>query len=222
MRSQVRPPTRWLLYCDDRYSPAWFRQRLEGISESWIEPVWVNHLDQEDLNTSVYARSTGSDNIITTRLDNDDAVARNFCERIQEEYRGVREAINFPSGAQYVQGAVYSRLDPSNAFISLVAPRSKNGPTVFATRHDRLIDVAPVRQVRDHAMWMQVVHGLNINQPVVGFRVRSEKIMQHFELQVQLDDRGILLDGIRSRASIAGKVLGNPSKLRQILKIFGG
>ena len=62
--------------------------------------------------------------LITSRLDNDDAIARDFVEMVQNCFTKQEvEFINFTYGAQYSDGRMFARLDPSNAFISLIERR---------------------------------------------------------------------------------------------------
>jgi hypothetical protein len=183
----------------------------------------VPALRAPELTQTVAERTaTAARHLITTRLDNDDAVAREFCARIRAEYRGRVEVLNFTRGAQYHRGRIYTRLDPSNSFASLVAANVAEPLTVYADRHDRLSNLASIRQIKDHPMWLQVIHGRNINQPIAGIRARPGPVCEHFGIDVPVVPPGpeAYLDGLRSAARLAVKV-ARPSGLRRLARVIG-
>jgi len=78
---------RWLLLCDAR-TPEPHRSRLEGYERvSNAEIIWVDDEVQAGLRAAVAARLGHGTHVITSRLDNDDAICRDFVERVQEAAR---------------------------------------------------------------------------------------------------------------------------------------
>ncbi len=66
---------------------------------------------------------TGTTHLITTNLDNDDAIHARFVEHIQNEFTGQRrEFLNFTNGFLFdtIRELLYVRRHRSNPFVSLV------------------------------------------------------------------------------------------------------
>lgn len=224
MRAQTAPPDRWLIYCHSLAgSPAWFRERAATWDIPWLEPVWLPTLDQAELTATVFERlPEGAEQVITTRLDNDDAVARDFCQQIRAAAGAEREFINFPSGAQYADGKLYRRADPSSPFLSFVEPAGPGLATVYIVGHDRASEAAPVRQVATHPMWMAVIHGRNLVQQVSGVRVPPGSVLQHFALDVPVRAGGVGLaaDIAVTAGRIGLKSLSSPSRRARLRRII--
>lgn len=105
--------------------------------------------------------------VITTRLDNDDAVRSDFVERIQREsHFGEREFLNLSSGYVWFEGRVLRQEHLSNSFISCVEPAS-DIRTVHCEQHGKLSRVGPIRQIATgEPYWMRVCHDRNkLNRP---------------------------------------------------------
>jgi hypothetical protein len=106
--------------------------------------------------------------LLTTRLDNDDALHRRFVETLQSHVRpGVREFINPTFGLILADGRLYRDRDNSNPFISFSEPVS-DCHTVLIDQHPLLARHGPVRQFSLPDAWLQVVHGGNIVNAVRG------------------------------------------------------
>ena len=119
--------------------------------------------------------------LLTTRFDNDDALHRQFVERLHDEVRpGTTEALNFPYGVVLGRGRTYLSLQASNAFVSLseIFPNPK---TVLGDTHNTISRIAPVRNIEGGPAWMQVVHNSNVSNKLRGRRMRSGVLLQGFE-----------------------------------------
>jgi len=216
MRSQTVPPDAWLLYCSEN-SPAWFRERIDEWAVPWLDVAWIPDrgewqwlAQRGDVPWSDRVRELldGSSDVVTSRLDNDDAVARDFCERVRRASRGRREFINFPNGAQYGEGRVYLRPDRSSPFLSLVEPAGAGVQTVFAFGHSRASKWAPIRQVFSHPMWLGVVHGENFLQSLSGFEVPPGIVLKHFDVDAPVAGAGVgrtVVSGVRFAAGVLSR-----------------
>lgn len=225
MLAQTVPPDSWLILCDDA-SPAWFRERLDDVLPAWAQTVWFEGpLDKGRLSREV-ARRAGGGPVITTRLDNDDCVARDFIATIQEHSAARdRYFVNFTVGAQYQSGRFYHRLDPSNAFISLVEPASDEPPrTVFLDTHNRLNRHGRIVQVHTHPMWLQMVHGRNVANVVRGVRVGPGRVVPHFDVPLEQDPSGyvaLALDKLTTTLGLAGRVVRSRRRVTWLLRSLG-
>lgn len=219
VRSQTRQPERWLIFCDDR-SPDWFRAELQAIlPDPQFEPVWVSEVFGGAVaSREVAGRFSGRPYLITTRLDNDDLVARNFLEAIQERFTGQDLAfINFLHGAQNDDGRMYLRSDPCNPFVSLIERRGDHPPlTVFVDDHDRLRAYGEVHQVRTHPMWVQVIHGTNLANVARGIRTQPERVLRYFDVPLPMEESGkvaLAADRVLSTVRLGLRVVRRPHRL---------
>lgn len=123
----------------------------------------------------------GTDWVLTTRLDNDDGWHEQFVERVQAEVRpGTREFLNFSTGYIVTDDRTYLYRHLSNAFISFSEP-VEGLMTPFATNHELLAKLAPVRQIAGAPGFYQLVHGGNFSNKVRGTRVPVAQARQGFE-----------------------------------------
>jgi len=125
---------------------------------------------------------------LTTRLDNDDALAVGFVHCLQgivhsltAEQLGPKENlfINFTKGLQLNEGTFYDFEDATNAFASLIE-RSANPHTIFWVDHPSIHDVAPVLQADTQPLWLQNVHETNVYNYVRGTKLDTVDISKEF------------------------------------------
>jgi len=109
----------------------------------------------------------GYDFVITTNLDNDDAVSPSFLEEVRKEFRGEMEYLNVTEGfnlCDYPDNNVYvGKQKFSNPYRSLVEPVSDSMKSVYHITHGDSAKIAPVRQIGQNARWLQIIHGNNLS-----------------------------------------------------------
>ncbi|HWT30510.1 MAG TPA: glycosyltransferase [Propylenella sp.] len=179
--NQFEPPDHWLLgfaaMWRDQVSPA-----LNAVGgHSWIRPVW-----QHDTREPIFATFRrellsllqGSfSHVITTRLDNDDAINRWFTHHLKQYSAAVVHhypelddfGVTFPFGAHYHGGDCRIYTNPTNHFISRIQTaahfRATEMSTVLVINHNRLLLRGEGRRVflpiTTDPMWLEVVHGGN-------------------------------------------------------------
>ncbi len=159
----------WVLFCDPDIPPR-FRERIRGYAE-WetLRPIFFrNQFDQGMVRATVAGFAHSHSHLITSRLDNDDAICRTFVESVQREFRGQDyEFVNFTNGYVWEGGRLWAGRHTSNPFISLIE-RTANYSTVYCGNHMELHLQGPVVQVAEPAAWLQVVHGRNLSNRVWG------------------------------------------------------
>ncbi|MFZ5813452.1 MAG: glycosyltransferase [Thermodesulfobacteriota bacterium] len=130
--------------------------------------------------------------LLTTRLDNDDALARNFTQTVQEAARhlldqnqlpGNRCYMNLPNGLQYHDGTLYAFKDVTNAFVSLLEPAA-SPKTVFWVDHPAIHTKAPVVQIQAPPLWLQTVHGTNVYNYLRGSPLDDDTVLRGFDLNL--------------------------------------
>ena len=124
--------------------------------------------------------------VVTTRLDNDDGLQRDFVKKLHEQVRvGSEAALDFPWGIVLANGAPYLSRQKSNAFISLSEPLT-GAKGVYAIRHKEMSRRYSVQTVSNDPSWLQSLHGLNYGNKVRGWRIPSAKLPDGFEVGGQL------------------------------------
>ena len=218
MRSQSSACTRWLIFCDVG-SPAWFEpslsETLAGNPEA--EPVWTDQPFWDCVRVEIAQRVEGHGKLITTRLDTDDAIARDYLRAVQEAARNVPfGAVNFLHGAQLLGTRVYRRSDPSNPFISFVEESSREPLTVFVDEHHVLDRHGPVLQVRTAPLWLQSIHDNNITSTLGGIRTSAHRVLRDFDLPVSPDETAleVAVDSVRTALRMGVRVFTAPHRLR--------
>ena len=169
VRSQTNHNFDWVVFCHPEM-PAALRERVRALAE-WktFRPIFFfNVFDQAMVRAAIADLVQGFSHLITTRLDNDDAVSRTFVDTIQKHFTGQDfEFLNFTNGYIWQQGRLYRGQNLCNPFVSLVE-RAENYATVYCGNHAHLDRIGPVVQIPEPAAWLQVVHGRNLSNRVWG------------------------------------------------------
>ena len=134
MRAQTNQNFRWLVFFDAQ-TPDIFQERIRSYSR-WgnFIPCYVDsfsNLENHDIINENIAPS--SKYLITTRIDNDDAISTTFVDEVQKNFCGQRfEFINFANGylLDINNHRLYKKKISSNMFVSLIE-RIENFKTVF-------------------------------------------------------------------------------------------
>jgi hypothetical protein len=125
----------------------------------------------------------GYTHLITSRLDNDDAICRTFVESVQARFhRQGFEFLNFTNGYVWSGGRVWSARHVSNPFISLVEDAADYS-TVYCGNHMELDQQGPVVQISEPAGWLQVVHGRNLANRVWGTPRPDATLSEEFAIR---------------------------------------
>jgi hypothetical protein len=174
----------WLIYFDAATPPAFVERARRGCAgRANIRLMFCDLYDHTLLARDLRAELTPAPEwLLTTRLDNDDGLRRDFVQRVHDNLRFAgAEAINFPNGIVYAGGRAYSHRDESNAFLSLLEP-FRDFKTVLIVKHPDMAQVAPVRQIEGEPAWLQVIHDTNIRNRVRGWRVPADQALEGFEI----------------------------------------
>ncbi|HOF39809.1 MAG TPA: glycosyltransferase [Candidatus Hydrogenedentes bacterium] len=203
VKAQTCANFRWLVFFDEA-TPDEFKERFQAyhLEFSNFEPIYLTEHNPDTVTQAVRQRlAPDTPFVITTRLDNDDALCRDFIQRVQTEFHHQdAEIINFPFGYIWFKGRLYLYRDSSNPFTTLI---EKNGDfsTVLARWHTRLSEIAPIRQAKGKPAWLQVVHGKNRKNRVRGRRILPDAasfsvdfVLAPGVLQPSNIRKGLLLD----------------------------
>lgn len=184
----------WLVLFDQA-TPLRF-QRVIACYESYANflPLYCSGFDSiiPDVIRKMQELQPDAAFYLSTRLDNDDALARHFVKVLQEIVTSLLQQpgkdfaplyFNFPNGLQYANGAVHDFKDRTNAFVSLLEP-SKDPHTVYWVDHPAIYKVARVAQIAAPPLFLQNVHGQNVYNYIRGPLVEDADPLRDFDLNL--------------------------------------
>lgn len=185
VRGQKNQDFKWIVLFDVN-TPGSFREKIDAYTD-WNNfiPRFITSLDELPGIVSDETDETAK-YLITTRLDNDDAIGVDFIELVQHQFSGQHfEFVNFSSGYVLHRDKLYLKTGfYSNPFISLV---EKIGAfkTVYCGPHNKLYDLGTIRKIETKPLWLQIVHKHNISNRVrdSNMRVPTHLLNQDFTIR---------------------------------------
>lgn len=159
---------RWIVLFD-MATPVEWKERIEAQAKGIFEPVWTpDRWNPAFVQKLVLDRlEPDTEYLITSRLDSDDIVSKDYIARIQALFNDQgRCFINFKHGIEKVvkgQTTEYRALQhPRSAFLSLIERVGKTPcATVYCGDHGKVTRRKNVIHVRGHYGWIQILHGRN-------------------------------------------------------------
>lgn len=189
VKNQSEENFTWLI-CIDPNTKKKYRSFLESINlnKKKCEIVEVSsygiladklgNFIKNDLNCS-------KEYVITSRLDNDDAIERRFIGHIQNEFNRQKfQPLIFPHGYQLVlvEDDKYMKKVklPKGPFISLIERTESEVSTVLSKPHTKW-NFKKVKSLTKYRPWLQLVHGKNIaNGEVIGRTITNLDTKERF------------------------------------------
>jgi hypothetical protein len=187
VRAQTCQNFAWLIYFDPE-SPEWLMSRIESHAREGIYiPVFRTSLDPVEIISDIMAAGCrNTSRLMTTRLDNDDALAVNFIERLQEvEPQAEGTAIYIANGLIKSGSRLYLRTDKRNAFCSVLEDWA-SASTCWSNWHNLLEKNMRPLVLYGEPGWLQVIHGANVSNRVRGRLISPRKY--HGLFPSHLDD----------------------------------
>lgn len=167
VRSQSATLDAWLVFLNAK-SPEWFRTAIEARTEFtavWIDGPLLDGRIADELRARGLA---DKEFLITSRVDNDDALSRDFVATVQKQFdRQDRLFIEFPRGLEYANGDYFRKTWRSNPFLSLIEHTGSGIDTVIYRPHPEVRRAEPTRTVWDRNMWLQNSHPFSATSQTV-------------------------------------------------------
>lgn len=190
MAAQSVKAFHWLVYFDEATPTPYYERIVRARQSIDFEPRFVGPFGQALVAGDIAKRtSRNAGLILTSRLDNDDAVAMDFIERIQDEAARapVGSVLNFRNGIALRDGRIYTASDTSNPFTTLIEAGGQPALTIWAARHHELGKKWTVRQIHGRPAWLQVVHSENVSNRIKGTRVGDRSAARAFALDAAVN-----------------------------------
>ncbi len=181
VRAQTVEDFSWIIYLDPA-SPSWLRERMSmHARDGTFVPIYRESVERDELLADIAGVvGTRRAHLITTNLDNDDGLARDFVERVgRVATNGERAAIYLTHGLIKHDSRLYLRVDRHNAFCSVREPW-ESAVTCWSAWHNALGRAMPVVEEGSAPGWLQVVHGANVSNRVRGRLESPSRHQQRF------------------------------------------
>ena len=159
----------WFVFFDIN-TPNTYRDRINNISNNFtcFHPIFIDRgikLIDSLIDNIKKTISKVDDYIITTRLDNDDLIHKDFIKVIQDLYKPIDKAIiDLRKGYQVTLGQKYSeirvRVNYFNPFISLIE-KTNNISTVLSRLHKEWKSSDFIIKSETEKLWVELVHQEN-------------------------------------------------------------
>lgn len=180
---------RWILLVSDRTPPRFMARLMEDLARvsSPSTVLLVREYSDQFFNAAILRHLSRSvDRVVSTRLDNDDGIARDYLEQVREQAELLPEngdfVINFRQGCQVAHDGIFPRNASLNPFLSVVSSPDKLH-TAFATHHGRMNRVGPVIDKKGgNAHWIQLIHARNALNRLRESKPCSEAYLHNFSL----------------------------------------
>ncbi|MBI9018337.1 MAG: hypothetical protein JEZ07_13875 [Phycisphaerae bacterium] len=186
VQSQANQNFRWLVLFDSR-SPEFLKKYVEEKQQyNNFVPVFVDAFSPQSLVDIVMGYiADDTDYVITTRMDNDDAISFDFIDLIQNNFEeNPMVFLNILLGCWWHDSKLYQKKYPKNPFISLIEKIDRDSGktinTVYCGEHTKLDKLAPIKNIDSKPAWMIVVHEKNILNERFGIRTPISKIKDRF------------------------------------------
>lgn len=208
MVNQTNQQFKWLIYIDNQTERKYveilenFSSHLPNILSIIRANNWEELMEKNIVNSDIFkVIDDDSDFLITTRLDNDDTIHKDFIQLIQQETlnflasnncKNNKFAINLSKGYCLQVEPNYeltSRIHLSNPFISLVEPLAKKERVflnVLHLWHDHYVTQTefPVIRINTTPYWIQVIHSTNAANELVGYPVLDKTKLSDFGIDI--------------------------------------
>lgn len=164
----------WLVFFDEK-SPQYLKEKIDVWEKDCPQfcPIYVVDYDDFSSNAifnSIKGKLNNEEYIITTRLDNDDALLSNAVENIQSNFISKDNVIiDIERGFSYDinKGVLSARSDKSGPFISYIE-KIDAIQTVYKYKHRQWVDIAEFISINEMPLWVQIIHERNVLNTING------------------------------------------------------
>lgn len=186
MAAQTNQNYQWIIYFDDQ-TPENFRERIRECQKvrpfhAFYTPLFAADGWERSIRTIL-----GSDlepALLTTSLDNDDSLASDYVDRLQDIVGGYRgeapAAFNFTMGYVKACRRIYALRHRSSAFVNLLEQTDTRLKTAQGIPHMALKHETRLIQCPGPGAWLQIVHGGNVSNRARGRLVTQSSDLQRF------------------------------------------
>ena len=175
---QTNQDFQWRIYCDSKISPSQLLKLSKLIAD--VTHFTIHMADSlesmlDDLRQLI--SESGTPYVITSRLDNDDAIAIDFIHDVQSHFKEEEKILlHFDDGIAYnCIDRVATRMQTKvhNTFTSLVERNSsaEDMLTVYGFHHTAIPSSIEIMYIPGGEHWLKVIHDRNLRSQLTGIPV---------------------------------------------------
>lgn len=187
IQNQTQKNFLWLVFFDESTSQK-YRELIDSYVKSCanLVPIFISDGKKETQLKELYKKvSTQTEYLITTRIDNDDALSCDAMETIQRNFNYQHFIfVNLLKGYIIREKISCAEEERSNPFITLIEKRSSQSETPFKTvwfdQHLALEKYGTITQIQDKPYWLRVIHERNLNNVLKGRQCPLDEVRKHF------------------------------------------
>ena len=224
--NQTNQDFKWLILFSDK-TPEKYKDKMQVISAGAGNciPIYMNIAENMgDIIDDILHHAEAA-YYLTTRLDNDDALALNFVSETQKIFKekGPEEGvIIFENGVQYEEKRNLSTFYhfKTNHFGTLVSRKEDRIKTILDFDHMHAAKMLSVRSINNaEPMWMEVIHESNVTNRM---HFKYKDIVQNIDLNhyfaSQIEAEGGMYSALQLRIMA---LLNKPGNAFRLYKQYG-
>lgn len=186
----------WLLYFDTT-TDDYFKKMIAEITQEYnnIKVFYIDGMPsfKTEIQNFISENCANASHIITSRIDNDDCIHRNFIDEVQKQFRNQDyQAIDIIQGysLQVEPNFILGKKEHIfNPFISLIE-KNENPKTVWENDHNMWKKESRLTQITDKRLWMSIIHQKNKVNEFDGYgNIKWETIASNFKVSKTIDER---------------------------------
>ncbi|WP_369996273.1 glycosyltransferase [Winogradskyella sp.] len=194
--SQTNTDFQWLLFFDQTTDDD-FKQELEALLEPYphFKSFYVDGMDAFHPSIKAYVSEDSKDNshIITSRIDNDDCIHRDYIDSIQQQFKSqdfmaidVLKGYSLQISPEIMLGKKEHIFNP---FISLIE-KNEAPKTVWFSDHNMWKKESRRIEIANKRLWMSIIHEKNKVNEFDGYdNVDWHKIKSDFILSDHIAEK---------------------------------
>lgn len=177
----------WLVYFDID-TPQGYKDKIEALTENYpnFQPRFVEAMRDFIPGIQDEIKTCREDYIITSRLDNDDCLRKDYIATVQENFIPTPfMAIDFPDGYTLQispEFKIGKKRQSWNPFISLIEVNDQPESVWRFEQHGRWKREKSVKRINDQRIWMSVIHRENKVNEFTGYADISEDILDKYAI----------------------------------------
>ena len=167
----------------DPDSPGWLHEWISKYAPGRFTAAFRSSVGPENVAADIRNLfGANSPVLVTSNLDNDDALALDFVERVQSAAPQVDRTVVYLTRGLIKSGPrVYLRRDMRNAFCSVIETW-ESPSTCWHDWHTLLGKSMKVLELSGDPAWLQVVHGRNVSNRVRGRLISASRYTMLFQI----------------------------------------
>lgn len=205
VQNQTNQNFTWLVYFDTNTPPEYKQKTIEySLRFPIFKPVFINGMPEFLSSIQNEIKKNNSQYTITTRMDNDDCVSKNFINEIQLNFNQQDFLVlDFPDGYTLQinpEIKIGRRKQLYNPFISIIE-KNDNPKSVWSREtHSSWKKEKNINRISNKRIWMSVIHFENKKNRYAGYgKVDLNKVFDEFVI-----DEATQLKLINMRPNILG------------------